>query len=122
MNIKNGAAYREQLLGMRAALLAQMAQQRGGLVGRAEVAAEHFGRPEDSQAQVATEREIEFALGERETMELSAIDNALARIEAGTFGECTDCGISIPAARLHAAPETHRCVHCQEKQEQRRRV
>lgn len=111
--------YQQQLVRMREALLAQMAQQRGGVVSRAEAAADHFGHADDSHAQVATEREIEFALGEHETAELAAIDAALGRVQAGTFGQCTDCGVDIPPARLHAAPETHRCIQCQEMAEKR---
>ena len=84
MNVEQAAPYQQQLLALRTALLAQIAEQRGGVVSRAEVAAEHFGRPEDSSAQLATEREVEFALGERETAELEAIDAALTRIQAGT--------------------------------------
>lgn len=117
MNPQQAAPYQQQLLDLRTALLAQIAEQRGGIVSRAEVAADHFGRPEDSSAQLATEREVEFALGERETAELQAIDAALTRIQAGTYGECTDCGIHIAPARLHATPETHRCIACQEKAE-----
>jgi DnaK suppressor protein len=118
MNQQQAAPYQHQLLDLRAALLSQIAEQRGGVVSRADVAAEHFGRPEDSSAQLATERELEFALGERETAELGAIDAALARIEAGTYGDCTDCGVHISAARLHATPEAPRCIPCQEKVEQ----
>ncbi len=118
MNKQQAAPYQHQLLDLRAALLSQIAEQRGGVVSRADVAAEHFGRPEDSSAQLATERELEFAMGERETAELGAIDAALARIEAGTYGDCTDCGVHISAPRLHATPEAPRCIPCQEKVEQ----
>lgn len=117
MNSQHVSAYQQQLLDLRAALLAQIAEQRGGVVGRVEVAAEHFGHPEDSGAQLASERELEFALGEREIAELAAIDAALARIAAGNYGECTDCGVHITPARLHASPEAPRCIHCQEKVE-----
>lgn len=112
--------HQQQLLGMRANLLAQIAGQRGGTVSRADAAADHFGHTEDSSAQVATERELEFAIGEREMAELAAIDAALTRIEADTYGQCTDCGVDIAAARLQASPEAPRCIHCQEKVEQRR--
>jgi DnaK suppressor protein len=117
MDTQHTAPYQQQLLDMRAALLAQISAQRGGTVGRAEAAA-HFGQAEDSRAQVATERELEFALGERETAELAAIAAALGRIEAGSYGQCTDCGVSVPAARLRASPEAPRCIPCQEKAEQ----
>jgi DnaK suppressor protein len=117
MNKQQNHDFEQQLTGMRAALLAQIAEQRGGAVSRVEVAADHFGHPEDSGAQLATERELEFALGERELAELAAIDAALARLRTGSYGECTDCGKHIPAARLHASPEALRCIHCQEKEE-----
>lgn len=117
MNKQQAAVYQQQLMDMRSALLAQIAEQRGGVVSRAEAASDHFGHPEDSGAQLATERELEFAMGERETAELAAIDAALARLQAGTYGECTDCGVHIAPARLHATPEAPRCIHCQEKVE-----
>lgn len=120
MNIDQAVPYRQELQAMRTALLAQMAQQRGGVVSRAEAAADHFGHAEDSHAQVATERELEFAIGEREAVELNAIDAALRRIEAGTYGDCIDCGTHITAARLQATPEAPRCIHCQEKAERHR--
>lgn len=109
--------YRQQLLALRTTLLEQINVQRGGIVGRAQAAADHFERREDSSAQVATERELEFAIGEREVEELVTLDAALARIEAGTYGECADCGVSIPAPRLQASPEVTRCIPCQEKVE-----
>lgn len=106
--------YRQQLLDMRANLLERIAQLRGGDVSRAESAAVQLQQPEESRAQAATEREFAFAMDEHETQELAAIDAALQRLEQGTYGECTDCGVEIPAARLHAAPEAARCIQCQE--------
>lgn len=120
MDKDQAAPYRQELQAMRTALLAQIAQQRGGAASRAEAAADHFGHAEDSRAQVATERELEFAIGEREAVELEAIDAALRRAEAGTYGDCVDCGVHITPARLHATPEAARCIHCQEKLEQHR--
>lgn len=117
MTTKLTAPFKEQLLAQRASLLEQLASLRGGTVGRAEASADHFGRPEDSTAQVSTARDLEFALDARESAELDLVDAALRRIEAGTYGQCIDCGCDIPAARLHAAPEAPRCIACQEKAE-----
>lgn len=123
MDTTLAAPFRQQLLGLRSELLAQLAAQRGGVIGRAEAAADHFGgQAQDPRAQVATERALEFALDERETEHLAAVEAALARIDAGTYGDCTDCGSPITAARLHATPEAARCVHCQEKAEAPRRT
>lgn len=108
------AAYRQQLHAMRQSLLDQIAAQRGGILGRTEVAQAHFSHPEDSRAQILSEKNVEFALGEREIAELDMIDAALARMDKGVYGQCADCGIDIPQARLHAAPEASRCMDCQE--------
>ena len=98
----------------RAQVLKQLQNLRGGAVGRAEASAEHFARSQDSDAQMATARDLELALDDHETLELAAIDAALARIAAGTYGQCVDCGSDIAQARLQAAPEATRCIHCQE--------
>ena len=119
MDKSHSAPYQRKLLDMRASLLAQISAQRGGTVSRADAAAAHFGQPEDPRAQVATERELEFALGERETAELAGIAAALERIAAGTYGLCTDCAVTIPSARLQASPEAQRCIPCQELAEQK---
>lgn len=117
MSTRITAPFQKQLLAQRANLLEQLAGLRGGTVGRAEASAEHFGHPEDSEAQVNSARDLEFALDERETAELRLLDAALDRIKAGTYGQCTDCGVDIPAARLHAAPAASRCLACQQKTE-----
>lgn len=119
MNQEQATPFQQKLMAMHASLIAQIAAQRGG-ASRAEAAAEHFGRREDSSAQVATERELEFAIDDREAEELAMIDSALARIEAGVYGECIDCGTDIAPARLQVSPEVPRCIACQEKFEQRR--
>lgn len=112
--------YHATLMQMRQDLLSQIAEQRGGLRSRAEVASEHFAHSEDSPAQVNTARDLEFALNEHETAELAAIDAALSRLSQGRYGSCIDCASSIPAARLEAAPMAGRCVGCQEKAEHAR--
>lgn len=109
--------FQTQLLAQRAALLAQIAEQRGGVISRAEAANDHFGKPEDSHAEVTTARDLEFALGEHEVAALGAIEAALQRIANGSYGQCIDCDITIPPSRLQAAPEASRCIHCQEKAE-----
>lgn len=115
MRTELSTPFKQRLLAQRANLLEQLADLRGGTVGRAEASAEHFGRSEDSTAQVSTARELELALDARESDELNQVACALGRIEAGTYGLCIDCGLEIPVARLHAAPEAARCIACQER-------
>jgi DnaK suppressor protein len=47
--------------------------------------------------------------------ELRAIDAALKRIAAGTYGICIDCGARIAEKRLVAVPTALRCVTCESK-------
>ena len=117
MTTQLNAPYVAQLRAQRASLLEQLNNLRGGAVTRAEASADHFERAQDSEAQVNSARDLEFALDERETAELRDIDAALARVEAGTYGQCVDCGIDIPTGRLHVAPQAARCITCQEKTE-----
>jgi DnaK suppressor protein len=105
--------FKTQLLAARTELLARMAHERGGVVSRAEVAADHYDNSFQSRAQIRTERQTEFAMNEHETAELGDIDAALERIQAGTYGTCTDCGIIIAPARLNAYPTAKRCIDCQ---------
>ena len=44
--------------------------------------------------------------------ELEEIAAALARLDAGTYGECMECGDTIPAGRLKALPYATLCVSC----------
>jgi DnaK suppressor protein len=112
--------FKAQLIEARKQLLARIAYERGGVVSRADMAADHFDNSFQSRAQILTERETEFAMNEHETAELGDIEAALERIEAGTYGQCTDCGVIIPPARLSAYPTAKRCVDCQTLAEQRR--
>jgi DnaK suppressor protein len=112
--------YRERLLQERTQLLQRIAEQRGGLVSRADMAADHFDNSFQSRAQIRSERQTEFAINEHETAELGDIEAALERLDAGTYGQCTDCGVTIPPARLNAYPTAKRCIDCQTQKEQRR--
>jgi DnaK suppressor protein len=52
--------------------------------------------------------------------QLRAVQDALQRIEHGTYGTCADCGSAIPEGRLDARPEASRCVKCQAKRDRGR--
>jgi DnaK suppressor protein len=64
----------------------------------------------------ANEQEISIQLKQTDAKLLRAIDDALHRVETGTFGICIDCEEEIPAVRLKAVPWTKVCVSCKEKQ------
>ncbi|HKR41103.1 MAG TPA: TraR/DksA family transcriptional regulator [Paraburkholderia sp.] len=56
---------------------------------------------------------LRTALARHDSDELQQIDAALARIAAGRYGACVECGDSIGYERLVAAPYAVRCVSCQ---------
>jgi RNA polymerase-binding transcription factor DksA len=56
---------------------------------------------------------LDIAEVQRDLAELREIDAARARLDAGTYGACVDCGTDIPAARLDAYPAAIRCTPCQ---------
>lgn len=57
-------------------------------------------------------QEVVDALGNDARTDLVNIKAALARIDAGTYGECDDCGSTIQRARLRAYPMATRCIDC----------
>lgn len=66
-------------------------------------------------AEQATEREDEEVMErlEKEALdELGAIEAALSRLDAGTYGECTGCGDDIDEKRLKILPYASRCIQC----------
>ncbi len=56
-------------------------------------------------------------IGKRESYLLKKIDNALKKIEDGTYGECESCGEQIAVARLMARPVAQLCIDCKTEQE-----
>lgn len=63
----------------------------------------------------AMEREKTFLFASREGKFLNYLDDALKRIESGTYGFCTECGTLIDKARLEAVPHAQQCVKCKMK-------
>ena len=68
------------------------------------------------QASGNNEVHIQLKLKATDAKILQAIEEALFRLEQGTYGVCRDCGEPIAAARLSAIPWTRVCIACKEKQ------
>ena len=68
------------------------------------------------QASGNNEVHIQLKLKQTDAKILQAIDEALVRMEKGTFGICRDCGEPIAHARLEAIPWTRVCISCKQKQ------
>jgi len=65
-------------------------------------------------------RSMDFALMEMECETLRKIDEAIHRLERGTYGVCAECDERIAEARLQALPFALLCRACQEGQEEQR--
>ena len=61
--------------------------------------------------------DIEFALIQMKSETLHKINEALGRLEEGTFGYCFECGDEISERRLRALPFAVRCKDCEEARE-----
>jgi len=97
----------------RATLLAERARLKAGL-------AEGIVAPDPmtygSQAAAASqvfEQQRDLALREKDQVHFEAVEAALARLDAGTFGTCVRCGRPIAPERLEALPWAAHCIECQ---------
>lgn len=66
------------------------------------------------QASSDRDRELSLMLADREREKVILVDNALKRIESGTYGICESCDEVIDKERLMAMPFTKLCLSCQE--------
>jgi DnaK suppressor protein len=72
-------------------------------------------------ATIAFERSQVQALVRQAQEHLAEIEAAMARVDAGTFGTCEDCGRPIGEGRLGARPAARTCISCAGKPGERRR-
>lgn len=86
---------------------------------RVERDASHRDEPLSADfAEQAVEREnddVLHAIAGESLHEISMINQALLRLDAGTYGECSECGNSIGEQRLQAVPYTTHCIQCAEQ-------
>lgn len=66
----------------------------------------------DAASPMPTASEESFMLAERAEEMVVAIDRALDRMAAGVYGQCEQCGVPIPVARLEAVPTASHCLAC----------
>ena len=107
------AALREMLVRKRAEILATSTGTRP-LPASADVNSRQGDLAD--QASGNNEVHIQLKLKQTDAKILQAIEEALYRMEKGTFGVCRDCGEPIAPARLNAIPWTRVCITCKEKQ------
>jgi len=68
-------------------------------------------------SEVDIQEDIEFALIQMKAETLNKINEALSRLEEGTYGRCFECGDEIAEQRLRALPFAVRCKDCEEARE-----
>ena len=105
--------YRQRLLVLQQQIMQRVFDLEASMLAMdADRDIERTDRVQEEAAEVAL-----TALDEQGRHELEAIQAALARIDAGTYGRCETCGEMMSAARLTAMPTARRCVACQERLE-----
>ena len=77
---------------------------------------ENFPDPND-RASLESDRNFELRIRDRERKLILKMQEAIKRIDDGTFGVCEACGGPISEKRLMARPVTTDCIECKTKQE-----
>ncbi len=77
---------------------------------------ENFPDPND-RASLEADRNFELRIRDRERKLIAKMQEAIRRIDDGTFGSCDNCGGLISEKRLMARPVTTQCIDCKTKQE-----
>ena len=67
------------------------------------------------------DQELGYLMNNRDRKKILLIQDALRRLEEGTYGICAECEEPINPKRLEAMPFTQLCVRCQEQEEQEER-
>lgn len=118
LNKKQLAEFETQLIDWKAEL--EMGQS-VNVQSMTELEQTSFPDPTD-QASMETDRNFDLRIKDRERKLIKKIDQAIARIKDGEFGECESCSGDISVKRLHARPVTTLCIECKTAQEQEERT
>ena len=106
-------AAREKLFEMRRQVLREISNDlRQGREGSKEEGMDTYDLASEER-----DRGISFILTDREREKVQAIQEALDRVDAGTYGICESCESDISTGRLSALPFTRLCVNCQAEAE-----
>jgi RNA polymerase-binding transcription factor DksA len=109
--------HRKDLVDLRARVLAAVAHGDHSDDDGAEINSPAGDQHLADHASDMFDREMDDSLGENAEQMLHEIDLALARIEAGTYGRCAECGDEIPGERLAAVPYATLCIEHKRKLE-----
>jgi RNA polymerase-binding protein DksA len=112
------AKFKKMLLDERERLELEHRVQTEDLAEGREELANYDNHPADT-ASDTYERTKEYAFDENYREIVDRIDEALRKINDGTYGECDRCGVVIKQERLRAIPYATLCIDCQEALERR---
>ncbi|PLX29748.1 MAG: RNA polymerase-binding protein DksA [Alphaproteobacteria bacterium] len=117
MNLQQIAYFRKKLLDWRQEILETSSETLTHLQEETQK------EPDVSdQASHETDRSLELRTRDRERKLLSKIDQALQRIEDGSYGYCIETGEPISLKRLEARPIATLCIEAQEQHERMERI
>ena len=113
MDKRKVKSYRDRLLERRESLFSQVTEAE---MSSRERDLEATQDPADMAANAYT-KELLISMSTNDRKLLQLIDEALARVESGDYGECVNCGEPVQEKRLNAVPWARYCLSCQDKQE-----
>ncbi len=113
MDKRKVKSYRDKLLARRESLFSQVTEAE---MSSRERDLEATQDPADMAANAYT-KELLISMSANDRVLLQLIDEALARVERGEFGECINCGEPVSEKRLDAVPWARYCLKCQDLQE-----
>lgn len=126
MNQKDFQLFKKQLIQMRKDLVGQIDHIKENDIHESskDASGDHsaYSFHMADQGTDNMEREKNFFYVQRDGYLLQDIEEALARIENGTFGQCIECGEVIQRPRLEAMPYANLCLDCKSKEEQISRI
>ena len=99
--------YRKQLVARREALAEDLRMTTAQLINDEVVYTDSV-----DQAAAETDKNFTLQLKNRERNVLWQIDEAIKRLDDGSFGDCERCGDSISEGRIEAFPFTTLCIDC----------
>ena len=118
MDKKQLKYFKEKLIGKKNILLDEASKVvNNGLKVQKEDMADTLDR-----SSIETDHNFLLRLKDRERKLLKKINQAIQRIDNGSFGICLACGDDIDEKRLSARPMTTLCISCKEEQERKERM
>ena len=110
-------ALHHMLLGKRQEILKEIEGSLGQSLTEDQQRRLESARDVGDQALMDLDRELGISLMEMRNRRRQAIDEALTRLNEGTYGICAECGVEISERRLEAVPFAKLCVECQAREE-----